>query len=459
MTTTITNTTIVTCDPQRAVHYGAGMAIDEGRIAAIGPSDEIEARYPDADRVDGRGRAVFPGMVNCHTHMLATADRGILEDFGFPTTLRFPTTGRGLLDPEERNVFGLLAAAESIRSGGTTLLEISDRIPQYADSLANAGLRLFLAENFNDIDDEQFGVGRYEFSEAKLEAGLQRSADLISSWHGQHDGRVQCFVAAHAPELCSPALLRSAVEMADQHDLRYTIHLSQSSLEVEGVMRTRGVRPTQYLFANDFLSDRLVVAHCRYVDDSEVALLGQHGVAVSNNPAIAARRGAAAPAFELQAAGCPIGMGSDNMAEDMVEVVRSALFHERVRRNDEMWPQPEDVLDWATIGGARALGVADEVGSLEVGKKADLFMVDLRRSHLVPTLRVVSVFVHQAQGADISDVMVEGDWIMRDSRILTFDEDDVIARAEAIGHKVWSRIVDENPDVPFPVRLPPGPLV
>ena len=147
------------------------------------------------------------------------------------------------------------------------------------------------------------------------------------------------------------------------------------------------------------------------------------------------------------------------MAEDMVEVVRSALFHERVRRNDEMWPQPEDVLDWATIGGARALGVADEVGSLEVGKKADLFMVDLRRSHLVPTLRVVSVFVHQAQGADISDVMVEGNWIMRDSRILTFDEDDVIARAEAIGHKVWSRIVDENPDVPFPVRLPPGPLV
>ena len=91
--------------------------------------------------------------------------------------------------------------------------------------------------------------------------------------------------------------------MAERHDLRYTIHLSQSALEVEGVMRTRGVRPTQYLFANDFLSDRLVVAHCRYLDDSEVALLGQHGVAVSNNPAIAARRGAAAPVFELQAAG------------------------------------------------------------------------------------------------------------------------------------------------------------
>ena len=459
MTTIITDTTIVTCDPQRAVHYGAGMAVEGGRISAIGASGEIEARFPDAERVDGSGRAVFPGFVNCHTHMLATADRGILEDFGFPTSLRFPTTGRGLLDPDERNVFGLLAAAESIRSGGTTLLEISDRIPQYADSLADTGLRLFLSENFNDIDDEQLRVGRFEFSEAKLEAGLQRSADLISEWHGRRDGRVQCFVSPHAPEVCSPALLRSAVEMADEHGLRYTIHLSQSHQEVEGVMRTRGVRPTQYLFANDFLSDRLVVAHCRYVDDSEVALLGRHSVAVSNNPAIAARRGAAAPAFELEAAGCPIGMGSDNMVEDMVEVVRAALFHERVRRNDEMWPQPEDVLDWATIGGARALGVSDEVGSLEVGKKADLFMVDLRRSHLVPTLRVVSVFVHRAQPADITDVMVDGSWVMRDSRILTFDEDDMIKRAEAIGHKVWNRVVDENPDVPFPVRFSPGPLV
>ena len=224
-------------------------------------------------------------------------------------------------------------------------------------------------------------------------------------------------------------------------------------------MRTRGVRPTQYLFANDFLSDDLLVAHCRYVDDSEIALLGQHGVAVSNNPAIAARRGAAAPAFELAAAGCPVGMGSDNMAEDMVEVTRAALFHERVRRNDEMWPQPEDVIEWATIGGARALGIADETGSLEVGKKADLFMLDLRRAHLVPTLRVVSAFVHQAQPADVSDVMIDGRWVMRDGSLLTIAEDDVITAAERAGHAVWQRLVAENPDVPFPIRLPPRPLI
>lgn len=454
-TTIIANTTIITANPQRDILYDAALAIDDRRIVAIGPTPEIEAAYPSANRVDGRGRAVFPGLINCHTHLLATADRGILEDFGFPTTLRFPTTGRGLLNDEERNVFALLAAIEAIRSGTTTMLEISDRIPQYAQSLADTGLRLFLAENFNDADDERLSEGRFHFSSAKLEAGLRRSGDLISAWHGREDGRVRCFVSPHAPELCSPDLLRYARELAERHGLRSTIHLSQSHKEVEAVMRTRGVRPTQYLFANDFLSDRLLVAHCRYVDDSEIALLGQHGVAVSNNPAIAARRGAAAPTFELAAAGCPVGMGSDNMAEDMVEVTRAALFHERVRRNDEMWPQPEDVIEWATIGGARALGIDDETGSLEVGKKADLFMLDLRRAHLVPTLRVVSAFVHQSNMADITDVMADGDWLMRDGNLLNISEAEIIQKAERAGHAVWQRLVAENPDVPFPIRLPP----
>ena len=458
MTILITNTTIVTCDEQRNIHYNAALAVDGDRVLDIGPSDELQSRYADAERIGGRGKAVFPGLVNCHTHLLATADRGILEDFGFPTTLRFPTTGRGLLDDEGRNVFGQLGALEAIRSGTTTMLEISNDIPDYGGSLAATGMRLFLAENFNDIDDMEFEQGRFAFSSGKLEAGLRRSEGLISRWHGAEDGRVRCMVSPHAPELCSPELLRQSVEMAERHDLRSTIHLSQSHKEIEGVMRVRGVRPTQYLFANGFLSERLIVAHCRYVDDSEIALLGQHGVAVSNNPAIAARRGAAAPVLELQAAGCTIGMGSDNMAEDMVEVMRAGLFHERVRRNDEMWPAPEDILEWATIGGARALGIADEVGSLKPGKKADLFMIDAKRAHLVPTLRIVSGFVHQGQPADITHLMVNGNWVMRDGRVLTIDEEDIINRAERIGHDVWSRLVTENPDVPFPVRLAPGPI-
>ena len=163
MTILITNTTIVTCDEQRNIHYNAALAVDGDRVSDIGPSDEFESRYPHAERIGGRGKAVFPGLVNCHTHLLATADRGILEDFGFPTTLRFPTTGRGLLDNEGRNVFGQLGTLEAIRSGTTTMLEISNDIPDYAESLAATGMRLFLAENFNDIDDTEFEQGPFRF--------------------------------------------------------------------------------------------------------------------------------------------------------------------------------------------------------------------------------------------------------------------------------------------------------
>ena len=194
------------------------------------------------------------------------------------------------------------------------------------------------------------------------------------------------------------------------------------------------------------------------MNSSEIALLGQNNVGISHNSAIGARRGAAAPVDELLSSGCSVGMGSDNMAEDMIEVLRAALFHERVRRNDEMNPQPEDVLQWGTMGGAKTLGIADEVGSLEVGKKADLFMIDFRKAHLVPTLRIVSSFIHNGISSDVTDVMVDGEWVMQDSSIMDINESEVIEQAEEIGHRVWNQLVKENPNVPFPINLPPQPL-
>ncbi len=455
--TVIKNTTVVTGNPGRDVIHDGAVAIDEDKILSVGPSSEIEAAHPEAATMDGRGKAIFPGLINCHTHLLATLDRGILEDFGFPTRLGFPVTARSLMTQEERQAMALLGALEAVRSGTTTLLEISANVAGYATALADTGLRLVLGDNINDVDEPLMRDGVFEFSEAKLEAGLKRSTDLIETWHGGGNGRISCFVAPHAPETCSPLLLRQSRDLADHYGVGTTIHLSQSPQEIESVMRIRGVRPTQYLFANDFLGSQMVAAHCRYLDSSEIALLGQHGVGISNNAAIAARRGAAAPIFELQAAGCFIGMGSDNMAEDMVEVMRAGLFLERVRRNDQGNPQPEDTLDWATHGGAKVLGMDRQLGTLESGKKADLFMVDLLKPHLVPTLRVVSAFVHNGQPSDIEAVMVDGRWILRDGKAETIDEQQVVREAEKIGHLVWRRLTRQFPNVPFPVTLPPSP--
>lgn len=459
MSVVLRDTTVVTGDPGRRVLYNAAIAIEDDHIAALGPSPEITRAYPQAEVVDCRGKVVFPGLINCHAHLVLTLGRGILDDFGFPSRLRFPIGIRAFLSSEEVEALALLGAVESIRSGATTVVEISSGVATYAPALVRTGLRWVLAENISDVVDEQaWYSGVYAYSPAKREAALQASTDLLEKWHGKADGRVTCFLAPWAPELCSPELLRRVLEIAESYNTGYTIHLAQSTLEVDAVQRLWGMRPAQYLFHHHFLGPKLVAAHCRYLDDAEVALMGATRSGVSHNAAMAARRGVLPPLGKLLAAGCSVGLGSDNLTQDMVEVLRMALWGARIERRDEVYPQPEDVLEWATRGAARVLGMEGHIGSLEVGKKADLFVVQAKRPHLVPTLRIVSAFVHNGQASDIEAVMVDGRWLMKDGKILTVNEEEVIARAEEIAHRAWKRARERYPTVPFPIPLPPGPL-
>jgi cytosine/adenosine deaminase-related metal-dependent hydrolase len=454
MRTAIRNTTVVTADAGRTIHHDATLVIENDRITAIDPTNRA-ADLPGTEVIDGRGKAVFPGLSNCHTHLHLTHSRGIQEDFGFPSTLRFPTTVAAFMGAEELAVFAALGAVEAIRCGTTGLIEIGFDVPDYAAAIVPSGLRLVLAQSASDVVADPMATSRM-FSPARADASLQRVADLIDRWHGAEGGRITCCVAAHAPEACSPDLLRACRTLAESKRTRYTIHLNQSRWEVEQVMRRRGVRPTEYLFQSDFLGPELIAAHCRFMAPSEIALLGQSRAFVSHNAAMAARRAATPPIQALAAGGCTIALGSDNMAEDMVEVMRTGLFMERVIREDPQSPQPEDVLEWAALNGARGLGHGTIGGSLEVGKKADLFIVDARRPNLVPAVRIVSAFVHNGQGADVEAVMVDGRWLMRDRKVLTLDEPDIVARAEKIGQRAWRQLVEKHPEVPFPIRLPKG---
>jgi len=180
-----------------------------------------------------------------------------------------------------------------------------------------------------------------------------------------------------------------------------------------------------------------------------LSVIGAAGAAVAFNSAIAARRGLSPRADELERAGCLITLGTDNMAEDMVEVMRTALFMERVRRQDGRAPTPEHALRWATRNGYRALGVPDG-GWLAPGMRADLILVDFRRPHLTPALREVSTFVHQGQAGDVADVMVDGRWLMRNGRVLTLDEAAIVHTAGAIARAAWARLFAERPDLPRP---------
>ena len=450
------DTTIVTVDGADSVLTGAALAVHEGRIAALGATAEVLARFPSAERVDARGRVIFPGFANTHTHLARVLARGIYEDLSPPH--RPPFTG-GLaplplprLSDEEERLMALLGALEAIRSGTTLLLEEGAHLDRYADALASTGLRLTLCERTWDRARASIGQpGPFELDPALGEAGLTRIRALHARWHGRGDGRVKVGVAAWAPDVSSAELLGRVRKLQDELGTVATIHLSQVWGEVAAVREQHGVTPIEYVARCGLLSPALIAAHCRCMTADEELALGAAGATVAVNPAIAARRGLAARIDELERVGCLITLGTDNMAEDMVEVVRTALFMERVRRGDGRQPTPEQALRWATRNGYRALGVGDG-GWLGPDSRADLIVVDFRRPHLAPALRPVSCFVHQGQAGDVDSVMVDGRWIMRDRRVLTVDEPAIIAEAERVARAAWARLFAERPDL----APPPG---
>ena len=170
---------------------------------------------------------------------------------------------------------------------------------------------------------------------------------------------------------------------------------------------------------------------------------------------MAARRAVIPPIPALRNAGCTIGMGTDNNTQDMVEVMRLGMLTERILRDDPANPQPEDALEMATMGSAKALGMESSIGSLEVGKRADLVIVNTMRSNLAPNMRVVSSFINNGQPSDIESVMVDGKFVMRQGKILTVDEESIVREADLIGRRAWRRLTEKYPNVGFPVGLAP----
>ncbi len=459
MTLVIHDATVVTVDAQDSVIYGGAVAIEAGRIAAVGPSSEILARYPQAGRIAASGKAVMPGFANLHTHLGMTIARGVFEDLSPPH--KPPFTG-GLspiplppLDPEERSLISQLGVLEAIRSGTTAILEDWTGIEGYVEALAATGVRFLLAERAWDKAKGGIGdQGGFEVDRALGERCLRSIEALHAKRHGMAGGRISTGVSAWAPDMCSPELLRDLRALQQKLDTVATIHLNQIWGEVAAVKAVRGRLPTEYLDEVGFLNNRMIGAHCRCMEPREEALLGRCGCSVAFNSAIAARRGLSPRISELESAGCNIGMGTDNMAEDMVEVVRTGMFMERIRRADGRAPTPEQALRWGTLNGYKAMGF-DDGGALIPGYKADLIMIGLQRAHMVPVMRVIPNLVHQGQARDVEDVMVDGRWIMRGGKVLTMDEERIIAEAGRIGRIAWKRLFDSRPDLARPPGFAP----
>ncbi|MBS1818636.1 MAG: amidohydrolase family protein [Acidobacteria bacterium] len=454
-----THTTVVTVDGQMD---DVALAVENGVIAAIGPTEQVQPRYPNADVYDGRGKALFPGLINCHAHLSATIERGFNEDFGFPNNLKLAVQPNSLLSPDERVLMSVIGMIEAMKTGTTTIIENVGGIAREAKAIADTGLRCVFAESFNDR--ENAGVMSAEllvksekptYSARLRDEGMQRIADLHSAWHGKQNGRISVFPAVAHAENCSGELLQAIRGFAEKHDLGYTIHANQSTWEADYMVKWHGLRPIEYLAKYDFLGPRFIAAHCRYVSANEIALLGRSRTIISHQPGMAGNRGANPPIPELRAAGATIAMGTDNNTNDVFTVLRVGLITERMRRNDAtpgILPQPEDIFEDCTLGGATAVRQPKAIGSLEVGKKADLIVVNTLKPHLVPSGRILSTWIHNGQPSDVESSMVDGTFVMRNGKVLTVDEASLVAEADKVGQRVWKRVVEAGGPIPIPGR-------
>ncbi|WP_424814391.1 amidohydrolase family protein [Roseococcus sp. YIM B11640] len=452
----ITDTIVVTCDDGRSLLEHAAVAIKGDRIAAVGDSKILERDFPDLPRFNGRGLAVFPGFINAHTHTALTVLRGSVEDWGGNAVYGYMSPVSYEMTPAERSVMVSMGCLEAIRSGCTTLVDPFRHTPDYIDAMAATGLRLWLSENCADINTLKIRLGDYSIDEEFGRVFLERTERCIQDWQGRGDGRVNFQIAAHAPDNCSPKMLRALLDLSAKYKLTRAVHLAQSMDEVKAVGAMHGgLTPAGYLDREGFLGPDLVGAHWTYCTPEDVELLASRGTQMAHCPANSSRRGPhTAPLGLIRDAGVNIALGTDNMTEDMFHALKIGLITHRGGRGRAVEggvdPQPQQMLDGITRNGARSVGATHLIGSIEVGKKADLTILDLNTPSLRPIINLVSAVVHYGHPGAVHSVMVDGEFLLRDRKMLAMDEEALMKEAQIVTQRVWTRMIEKNPDIPPP---------
>ena len=455
----ITGATVVTLDGALGTLEDGAVAVQGGRIAAVGPSADLAREHTDSEVIDGRGKAVLPGFINSHTHTVLLVLRGTVEDmagdaiFGYMTPISFAMT------PDERAAVARLGCLEGILSGTTTMVEPFRHVAGYAQGMVDTGLRLYLSENAADALTLKIRHGVYEYDRAFGQEFLDRTIELIERFHHTRGGRVHCQISAHAPDVCSPWMLDQLNQLKARHGLTRTVHLSQSPGELKQVRDTYDRTSAEYLDDNDWLGPDVVGAHWTYCTASDIDLLADRGVHMAHCPANSSRRGPhRVLAGRILDAGVNIAFGTDNMTEDMFQAMKiGSIIHRGgaggKNEGGGADPAPEHALRAATAHGARALGREGDLGTLTPGKLADLVVLDLDQAHLRPMINLVSSLVHYGHPGCVESVMVGGRFLMRDGKVTCMNVQDTLDAAQVATVAAWHRLHEASGDIALPASL------
>ncbi len=441
----IENGAVVTINDNKEIFDPGYILIEADRIAALGQGQAPTELRNQADTIiDASLMAVMPGMTNAHTHLFQTFIRGLADDKPLLDWLKaaiWPVAKA--LTEEDAYLSAMVGMVENIRSGCTSVNDhhYIHTEPGNDDGVFRAaeesGVRFMMARGWADMD----------YHEAFMETETQivnEMSRLREAWHGKHHNRLRLQFGPLIPWGCSDTTMRRTFQLAKEWGMGTHIHIAESKAEVEIDLEKRGKRHVEWMDSLGVLDSSVQLVHSVWLNDEELDMIARHSAIVVHCPvANMYLASGVARIPEMRQKGITVALGTDgpgsNNSQDMMEVLKiTALLH-KVNTLDAMILLPEDVLHMVCRGGAESFGLPDQIGSLEVGKKADVVLVDLNTPFAMPVHRVPSALVYNINAREIDTVIVNGEILMRNKEILFVDEDALLHEAQHVCDKLFKR--------------------
>jgi 5-methylthioadenosine/S-adenosylhomocysteine deaminase len=442
----LTRGVVVTQDDARRIIQDGAIAIRGDRIVDTGPSVELSERYEPARLIDVDGSAIFPGLINTHTHLFQVSVKGLGEDMPvhiWASVVTAPTSIH--IRPDEAYACCLTGGLEQIRSGVTTQIDMSYAAQTYAMHEANiqamidSGLRSRYSSAVTDWGEE---IGVLPGIIKPIDAFLDEYRTLLRQY--PPTDRLGVWVSIGSPWTISDEALHRVRKFADSTGTPLILHLLENNVDNVVFQQRHGTNIVPYLDQTGFLGPDLLCVHCVKVDDRDIELMAKHDVKVSYNPVSNMYLGSGIPPMlRMAAAGLTISIGIDgagsNNSQDMIETLKFAALLQKVGACDASVISAQTVLDWATRGAAKVLGLADQIGSLEAGKQADLFVLSPRSAKIVAVHDPVTSLVYSAGEGDVVTTIAGGVVLLHDGMIQHVNEAAILARAQEAATAVADR--------------------
>lgn len=375
--------------------------------------------------IDATGKIVIPGLINTHTHLSMTLFRGLADDLSLDSWLN------DHIWPMEANLNGdfcyigaLLGAVELIKSGTTTFSDMYFYMEDVARAIDEAGIRAVLSYGMIDFGDEE-----------KRKNEIKANLELFEACDGMADGRIKVFFGPHSPYTASEELLIKVRELADEYNMGIHIHVSETQKEIEDVSSQKGLRPFEYLDKIGFLGPDVVAAHSVWLSDNEIEIIKKNNVKISHNPCSNMKLASGvAPVSKLIENDICVSIGTDGASSnnnlDLIEELKTASLLQKVSTLDPKVLNSDEAIAMGTIKGAEALGLESEIGSIEVGKKADIVLIDTNSANMVPdSSSLSSNIIYSANGSNVDTTICDGKILMENKKLVVLDEEEIYKKA------------------------------